>query len=106
MSYILTAKYTEDCSSGSGILGIYNSLDEAKAVMNIFLKRSRDETVEIIEVKKSLNIEDLNKIKEPSPDAEDVEEGFVEVDGKIYEGQGDYLGRNKSYGTIIETKQT
>ena len=90
MFYIVTARYSEDSSDGSTILGIYTDLDQATEIMRLYVLQSDSETIELLELKKNALISDFSNYKNTDK----------------YESFGDYLSDNKKCSKIILHKNT
>ena len=99
MSYIVTTKYLE-FGEGFQILGIYESLEKAKIIMEKYLKNASFEIVEIIKFGDSVKEEDLDNIEEFKTKQSD---NFIKVNGEEYECQLDYIETKLLGFTTIES---
>lgn len=88
MSYILTTRFIEDNESGSKILGIYTTMEEAYEVLNLYMKNINNEILTIEFISKNVKPSDLLKIeKSLSKWGEEI----IKVDKVEYESQYDYI---------------
>lgn len=85
-------RYIKNKNYGSNILGIYDTFEEAKEIIDMYaLNCSITTILEIQRVKKNIKIENLEKIK---PYTNSDGDNFIKVGRTIYENQEEYFLKN------------